>query len=386
MPKNEQARTAGTRSSTTPEALETRVGDITRAVGHTPVVALRTLKPRPNCAMLLKLESTNPGGSVKDRPALHIVNEAERTGALVPGGTIIESSSGNFGISLAMIGAARGYRVIILVDPKTTRTNLNLLKTLDAEVVVVADKDETGSYHKSRIRRAIALAAEIENSFRPDQCSNPENAVAHYMSTGREILEQVGGEIDAIVIPTSTGGQLAGVARAVKQQAPEIRVIAADVRGSGIFTSKTRTYYTPGMGMAWTPISLDFDLIDAVHVVPDEDAATGARLLARREGILSGASTGSVFQVMAHVAQRIPGARVLGIQSDRGDRYLDTIYSDAWLEEHGFRIDIDTNEFFQRARRNAPLPNDEVEYVKADPTLVPADWLATAEAARLKSR
>jgi hypothetical protein len=168
----------------------------------------------------------------------------------------------------------------------------------------------------------------------------------------------------------------------VKEARPDIQIVAVDVRGSSIFTPRARPYYTPGMGMAWTPINVSFDDIDAVHSVGDEDAFAGARLLARREGLLSGASTGSVLQAMIHHASRKPGARVLGIQADRGDRYLDTVYSDSWLEERGFRCDIELEEFFERSRRNAPLPAGELEYVKADPSLVPAEWIAAAEGRR----
>lgn len=353
-------------------------GDLMGAVGKTPVVQLLNLRPHPASTLLLKLESLNPGGSIKDRPAAHIIAEAERAGKLRPGGTIIESSSGNFGISLAMLGAMRGYRVMILVDPKTTRTNIGMLQARGAEVVVVTEKDEAGGYHRSRIRRANELAREIEGSYRPDQCSNPLNAEAHYLSTGREILESTAGELDMVVVPTSTGGQIAGISRFLREHAPHIKIIAADVRGSSIFTRQGHPYYTAGMGMAWTPINVRYQDIDAAHLVHDEDACAGARLLTRVDGLCAGASTGTVLSVMLYYAQHRPGARILGILSDSGDRYLETIYSDSWAVERGLRTDIEEAEYFERCRRLAPLPREAWEYVEADPRLVPADWLKAA--------
>jgi cystathionine beta-synthase/cysteine synthase A len=160
--------------------------NILESIGNTPLIELQNSTVASEGKILLKYERNNPGGSIKDRPAIHIITEAERRGWLKPGGAIIESSSGNFGISLAMIGAAKGYRVIILVDPKTTAANLALLKCFGAEVIVVTEQDDSGSYHKTRISLANRLAIEIPNSFRPDQCFNLLNSNAHYQSTARE--------------------------------------------------------------------------------------------------------------------------------------------------------------------------------------------------------
>lgn len=167
-------------------------------IGNTPLIELRNTTASTEGRLLFKYERGNPGGSIKDRPALFIVTEAEKRGLLKPGGTIIESSSGNFGISLAMIGAAKGYRVIILVDPKTTATNLALLKCFGAEVIVVTEQDDSGSYHKTRISLANKLADEIPDAFRPDQCFNLLNSTAHYQGTAREIFADCPDNIAAI--------------------------------------------------------------------------------------------------------------------------------------------------------------------------------------------
>lgn len=170
--------------------------NILQTIGHTPLVQLTNSTTVDEGRVFLKYERNNPGGSIKDRPALYIIEQAEKLGLLKPGGTIIESSSGNFGISLAMIGAVKGYHVIILVDPKTTSTNLALLKSFGAEVIVVTQQDDSGSYHKTRISLANQMAREIENSFRPDQCFNTLNRQAHYKNTAQEILADCNNEID----------------------------------------------------------------------------------------------------------------------------------------------------------------------------------------------
>ncbi|HLF67327.1 MAG TPA: cysteine synthase family protein, partial [Gammaproteobacteria bacterium] len=223
--------------------------NITEICGQTPLVKLRNIIRNPETDISLKLEAMNGSGSIKMRPAKYIIERAEESGALKPGGTIIESSSGNFGIACAMIGAAKGYRVIMVVDPKTTPTNRALLEVYGAELVVIEVPDEDGAYHKSRISFADRLAQEIPNSFRPDQCFNLQNNEAHYQSTAVEILNQCQGRIDALIISVSTGGQIGGIGRYFHEHSPNTKIIAIEPVGSCIFGGKPHAYLLPGMGL-----------------------------------------------------------------------------------------------------------------------------------------
>ncbi len=304
---------------------------------------------------MLKYERYNPGGSIKDRAALYIVTEAERRGWLKPGGTIIESSSGNFGISLAMIGAAKDYRVIILVDPKTTEANLALIRCFGAEVIVVTEQDDTGSYHKTRISLANKLAREIEHAFRPDQCFSLLNGAAHYRSTAREIVTHCPGRLAAIVGAVSTGGQLGGISTYLKTFAPEVRVVGVDAEGSGIFGGATSAYRIPGIGLGWTPTNLNLEHIDCAYKVKDEQAFLTARAFARHEGILMGPSSGACALVALKLAQEFgPDDRVVCMVADGGDRYVHTLFNEDWMSRQGFGADIDVEAIRRMAKELRP--------------------------------
>ncbi|GAA2986887.1 PLP-dependent cysteine synthase family protein [Actinokineospora diospyrosa] len=330
------------------------------AVGDTPVVRLRNLTTAHEAELIVKLEGANPGGSLKDRPASHIIRHAERTGALRPGGTIIESSSGNFGIALAMYGASLGYRVIAVVDPKLTATNRALLQAYGAEIVVVDEQDDSGSYHKTRISLANRMHDEIAGSFRPDQCFNPLNSDAHLHSTAAELLDQAGPELSAVVCTVSTGGHLGGIARSVKRRAPHVRVIGVDVEGSTVFGGLAHAYLTPGMGLSWTPVNLDdLSLVDEVYKVTDDDAYRACRTLARTEGILAGVSTGAALTVALAAAMRTrAGRRVAVLASDRGERYLATAFNDEWLRANALTTECTVTGLRARAGRLAPHSTD----------------------------
>jgi 2,3-diaminopropionate biosynthesis protein SbnA len=344
---------------------------ILETIGQSPLVKLENIVKKNGVELLLKLERTNPGGSIKDRPALYIVNEAERRGWLKPGGTLIESSSGNFGISLAMIGAARGYRVIILVDPKTTPVNLSMLRAFGAEVIVVTEQDDSGSYHKTRIALANKLHREIPNSFRPDQCFNPWNSEAHYCKTAAELYAQCDGNLDAIVLTVSTGGQIGGFSRFFRKYAPQVKVIAVDAVGSTVFGGKAHSYLLPGMGLSWTPTNID-DLtrIDEIYKVPDEDAFMACRALARHEGILCGGSTGAGLVAALKLSGQLQaGQRVVCIASDSGERYLPTIYNDDWMRSHSMELAVNLQEVHARAYRLHPYSLNPVETANYQPEL-----------------
>ncbi|GGI44903.1 cysteine synthase [Paenibacillus marchantiophytorum] len=314
---------------------------ILETIGNTPLLTIAGSNKANEGQVLFKYERYNPGGSIKDRAAMYIINEAERRGLLKPGGTIIESSSGNFGISLAMIGAAKGYRVIILVDPKTTKSNLALLKCFGAEVIVVTEQDDTGSYHKTRISLANKLAKEIDKAYRPDQCFNLLNSEAHYKSTAREIMDDCSNQITAFITAVSTGGQLGGISKYLKTFAPHVQIIGVDAVGSSIFGGDTHSYRIPGVGLGWTPMNLNMDNIDCTYKITDEQAFLTARAFARNEGILMGPSSGACALVALKVAQELtPQDRVVCMIADGGERYIHTLFNDEWIEQQGFAAKV----------------------------------------------
>ncbi|MEU6073265.1 cysteine synthase family protein [Micromonospora sp. NPDC047074] len=359
------------------------------AIRETPSVFLSCTPREGDARLVAKLESANPGGSLKDRSAWHIVREAERVGALRPGGVLIESSSGNFGIALAMIGASRGYRVIAVVDPKITEANLGLLRAFGAEIVVVHERDDSGSYHKTRIALANDLHRQIPNSFRPDQCFNVKNGEAHYLTTGPELLDQVGEGLAAVVCTVSTGGQLGGISRYLKQVAPQVRIVGVDIAGSTVFGGAPHAYLTPGMGLSWTPTNLD-DLgrIDEVYLLHDEDSFVGCRALARNEGILAGPSTGAAYLVATKLAMNLPAtSSVAFLASDRGERYLQTAFSDDWMRSKGFTVDVTIDALRARAqkvslRSSSPAQDcanydETIAEALGSPTVLPTAHYAT---------
>jgi cystathionine beta-synthase/cysteine synthase A len=340
--------------------------DLLDTIGNTPLVRIQNLTGSDTSEMAVKYEKMNPGGSVKDRAAWYIVREAERRGLLRPGGTIIESSSGNFGIALAMIGAAKRYHVIILVDPKTTEANLALLRCFGAEVIVVTERDDCGSYHKTRIALANRLAGEISGSFRPDQCFSLLNSEAHYQYTAKEILEDCEGRLDVFIAPVSTGGQLGGISRYIKTYAPGVRVIGVDAEGSSVFGGVPHPYRIPGIGLGWTPENLRLDKIDCAYKVCDEDAFVAARVLAMQEGLLMGPSSGACMVVALKYAELLGrGRRIISMVADGADRYLQTLFNDGWMKSQGFSLNTGTDELKRRARNLRPWslrPCDAANY------------------------
>jgi cystathionine beta-synthase/cysteine synthase A len=331
------------------------IASILETIGNTPLIKILNSNKASEGQVLFKYERFNPGGSIKDRAAMHIVGEAERRGLLKPGGTIIESSSGNFGISLAMIGAAKGYRIIILADPKTTSANLALLKCFGAEVIVVTEQDDCGSYHKTRIALANKLAKEIENAYRPDQCFNLLNSEAHYKSTAREMMDACSNKISAFITAVSTGGQLGGISAYLKSYAPDVQIIGVDAVGSAIFGGDSAAYRIPGIGLGWTPVNLNMNHIDRAFKITDEQAFLTARSFARHEGILMGPSSGACALVALKLAQELgPEDRVVCMISDGGERYIQTLFNDDWMEQQGFAADADMETIRSMARQLQP--------------------------------
>jgi len=314
--------------------------DITQAVGDVPIVRLRRVASVcASSSCYLKLESCNPGGSIKEKNATVLVNQAEQAGLLRPGGTIIESSSGNFGVGLAIVGAARGYRVIIVVDAKTTQTFRRMLAAYGAELREVSEVDASGSMQKARIALATQLAETIEGGWYPCQHYNPNNPDAHAMLTAREVEAAFGADLDALVVGISTGGQMSGLARYLKPRYPHLKLVGVDVQGSVIFDPAPAPYKMTGIGLSFRPPNLDYEAIDKAYVVPENLAYSMCHALAQREGLLLGSSTGAIVSAGLHLASHMaPGSRILMINPDRGDRYLETIYDLDWLASNGFTL------------------------------------------------
>ena len=306
--------------------------DIVSTIGNTPIVRLSRLHPPGNLAA--KLELMNPGGSVKDRIAVTMIEDAERQGLLRPGGTIVEPTSGNTGVGLALVGAVRGYRVICTVPDKVSKEKQDLLRAYGVEVVVTPTElgpDHPDSYYGVARR----LAAEIEGAFQPNQYQNEANPRAHYETTGPEIWEQTDGMVDVFVAGVGTGGTISGAGRFLKEKKPGVEVVGADPEGS-IYTKgpdgDLHQYLVEGVGEDFYPETVDLDLIDRFIEVTDEESFLMARRLARTEGILTGGSGGMAVEAALRVAQEGHDRLVVVIVPDSGRGYLSKVFNDEWVE------------------------------------------------------
>jgi cysteine synthase len=289
-------------------------------VGHTPLVRLPRVSPKGAAEVCGKLESQNPAGSVKDRPALEMVLAAERTGLIQAGATIVEATSGNTGISLAMIAAVRGYRCVLVMPEDMSTARRQILRSYGAEVVLTpAVEGMAGA-----VERAERIAAESENAFMPRQFENPANPDAHQKTTAEEIWRATGGAIDAFVAGVGTGGTITGVARALKQRKSDLLVVGVEPRASAVLSGgKPGLHGIQGLGAGFIPSVLDRSLLDEVMTVTDIAADKMMRRLAREEGLLVGPSAGANTHAAVEVAKRLaPGARVVTILCDGAERYL----------------------------------------------------------------
>ncbi len=322
--------------------------NILETIGNTPLVKLNHVAADIPALVLAKVETFNPGHSIKDRMAVKMINDAEARGDLKPGGTIIECTSGNTGMGLALVGCVRGYRCIFTTTDKQSKEKADMLRALGAEVIVcptnVGPEDPRSYYSIAR-----RLSTEIPNSFWCNQYDNLSNRQAHYESTGPEIWEQTDGKITHLVVGVGTGGTVSGVAKYLKEKNPNIQVWGADVYGSvfkkyhdtGIFDQKEiYPYITEGIGEDILPANVDFSLINLFEKVTDKDAALWARRLAKEEGILLGYSAGSAMGALWQLRDKLTKDDVVVvIFHDHGSRYVGKIYNDDWMRERGFLED-----------------------------------------------
>lgn len=288
-------------------------------IGETPILHLRSFD-RPGAASLYaKLEHMNPGGSVKDRTALGMIQDAEARGLIKPGSTIVEPTAGNTGIGLALAGALLGYRVILVVPEKYSREKKQIMSALGATLEITATADGM----PGAVSRARDIAAATPGAFVPQQFENKANPEMHYRTTAREIWQQMQGKIDALVLGAGTGGTFSGVARYVKERNPGVSAILVESEGSVLGGGEAAPHKVEGIGNSFVPNTLDRSLVDEVVAVTDRDAFATAALLARREGVLVGGSSGAAAFAASRVAERLgAGRRIVTLFTDIADRYL----------------------------------------------------------------
>jgi cystathionine beta-synthase len=309
-------------------------------IGRTPMVRLSRIAPELETEFLGKLEYQNPGGSLKDRIGARMLLEAEASGRIKPGDTLIEPTSGNTGIGLALAGAVRGYRVIVTMPEKMSHEKAVVLEALGAEIVRTPT-EAAWDAPDSHINVAIRLNKEIPNSHILDQYINPANPNAHEEGTGAEIMEQCGGELDAIVIGAGTGGTITGVAKYFKRVKPEVQIIGVDPEGSILAgPGPIHSYKVEGIGYDFIPEVFDASIVDRWYKNNDEDSFRVARQLIKKEGLLVGGSSGSaVWAAMEYAREVGPGKRIVIILPDSVRNYMTKFVDDAWMKENDFPIE-----------------------------------------------
>ena len=322
--------------------------NILETIGNTPLVKLNNITKEIEATVLAKIESTNPGNSIKDRMAVKMIEDAEKSGKLKPGGTIIEGTSGNTGMGLAMAAIIKGYKCIFTTTDKQSKEKVDALRAFGAEVIVCptnVEPEDPRSYYSVSSR----LEREVPNSWKPNQYDNLSNSLAHYEQTGPEIWEQTEGKITHLVVGVGTGGTASGIGRYLKEKNPKIQIWGIDTYGS-VFKKYKETgildkdeiypYITEGIGEDFLPQNVDFDVIDLFEKVTDKDAALMTRDIARKEGIFAGNSSGSVIAGLLQLKDKLkPEDVVVAIFHDHGSRYMGKMFNEDWLRERGFLQD-----------------------------------------------
>lgn len=307
-------------------------GSIADCIGNTPVVEIHGSLVPENKHLFAKLEYYNPSFSIKDRTALGLVKAALASGKLKKGATLIESTSGNLGKSLAMLGAVYGFHVIVVIDAKTSESVIRWCKAYGAELEMVRETDENGGYQKTRVARVKKLLEKYPNAVWPNQYDNEDNPAFHFATTGEEVAEL---GIDVVVGSVSTGGHLCGISRKVKQRKPQTTVIACDVEGSTVFGGAFHPYLVSGSGLGWRSSNTDLSVLDKICILSDQEAISACRLMARESGLLVGGSSGLVLCGSVAWLKQTSAQSVVAIIPDSGVNYLDQIYNDEWLAEKG---------------------------------------------------
>ncbi len=316
---------------------------ILERIGNTPLVKLNRVVDSNAATVLVKCEFMNPSGSIKDRMALYIIEQAEKKGLLKPGGTIVENTSGNTGMSLAMIAAVKGYRCIFTLPDKMSLEKINGLKAFGAQVVVTPT-DVPGDSPDHYVNKAKQIAKETPGAFYVNQYHNQDNIQAHYYSTGAEIWQQTNGHFDAFVAGTGTGGTVSGVGRFIKEKTKSIKIVGIDPIGSVhydyFYTHKLiepAVYKVEGIGEDILCEALDFSVVDEMRQTNDNQAFEMARRLVKEEGLFCGGSSGAIVYAACELAKELgPGKTIVTVLTDSGSRYLSKFLNDQWMQKNGF--------------------------------------------------
>jgi cystathionine beta-synthase len=315
--------------------------NVLEMIGNTPLIEARRLDAGP-CRLFLKLESQNPGGSIKDRMALSMVEAAEREGKIGPGGLLVEATAGNTGLGLALVAAQKGYRLLLVIPDKMAQEKIFHLRALGADIVIT--RSDVGKGHPEYYQDLAERLAREQSGFYVNQFANPANPEAHERTTGPEILEQMGGDLDAVVVGVGSGGTLTGIGRYLKRAAPQAKMILADPQGSVLAPLlKTGTMPKPGswvvegIGEDFVPPNCDLSLVSEALTVSDAEALATARELLRKEGVLGGSSTGTLLAgALRWCRAQSEPRRVVTLVCDSGNKYLSKMFNDYWMIDQGF--------------------------------------------------
>lgn len=338
------------------EYMDVRLEGIARLIGNTPTLSMTGGLVPAGKELILKLEAFNPSLSVKDRTALGLVLAGFRSGRLRKGGTLIESTSGNLGKALAMLGASLKFKVVVVVDPKISKATASMYSALGAEMIVVDRADESGGFQKNRIKAVQAYLERYPDAYWPNQYDNADNPLFHFNTTAVEILRSER-KFDALVGAVSTGGHLSGIARRVRKERPGTTIVACDSVGSAIFKDSFAPYLINGIGLGWRSANLDFEAVDRYCLVSDQQAISTCLFLARSEGLLIGGSGGAVVFAALNHLHMSQDRSALALVPDSGINYLDQIFDEGWRERNSVHA-LGESQLLVELRKNSATERD----------------------------